>query len=681
MATMFAACDDTPAGDNGDNGDNGDTPAAATVESITVSYPDDTITVGDPFVKRNIEIVVTYSDNTTKTIKGNATGVTVSDVDTSTIGEKTITVTYSDKTATTTINVTGISYVVTFNQNFENCPSNTTQNVNSGSTVTEPTDPTRTNYIFTGWYQEAACTNEYDFSTPVNGILMLYAGWTQAVATCSFDLNYANAPAAPTAQEIDIGEALTAPTAPTRSHYTFDGWYKEAACTNEYDFTQIVTGNFTLYAKWTLSEVVVSFNHNYSGAAAPTEAVISVNTAVTEPAAPTRTGYTFAGWYQETACTTAYVFSTTVSQDISVYAKWTINKYNVTFNLNYEGAPAAQVESITYNELATAPNPPTRNGYTFAGWYKEAAGTNAFSFSTPITDTTVIYAKWTQEVVAAPVVSFSNNYASGGNFTTQTLTAAGATATKPATDPTRSGFEFGGWYTEASCTNAFVFSTQLYADTTVYAKWYEKFTFEAEYIDLYQKAGVGTSNNTFEEGMLRRDDTANRNASNGAYLTDLYYTGVFVEFDIMSTATTSDVKLVLRLSAEYFEFVLTCQEFVITVNDGEPIQFETIVFGPLDNGGAISQGNDGDLTKRPFSDYTITISLPLLEGLNTIKIQNEDDTAHGGSYTAECAMIDCMYLYAQDGIELTWYRQDRRSDPTDITGLYYYYDKFIEQTA
>ena len=148
-------------------------------------------------------------------------------------------------------------YTVTFDvQGHGTAPQ--TQTVDKGGKATEPTAPTAEGWIFGGWYKEAGCTNKYDFATEtVTANITLYAKWTAVPAdkwTVTFDVQGHGT--APQTQTVDKGGKATEPTAPTAEGWIFGGWYKEAGCTNKYDFaTETVTANITLYAKWTKKDV------------------------------------------------------------------------------------------------------------------------------------------------------------------------------------------------------------------------------------------------------------------------------------------------------------------------------------------------------------------------------------------------------------------------------------------
>jgi uncharacterized repeat protein (TIGR02543 family) len=147
----------------------------------------------------------------------------------------------------------------------------------------------------------------------------------------------------------------------------------------------------------------------------------------------------------------------------------TTTKYTVTFNLNYDGATGApDAQTITSGGTATKPTDPSRDSYSFNGWYAEAACTNAFDFATAITADTTLYAKWTAvDTTVKYTVAFDTN---GGSSIAAVSVSSGATVTAP-TDPTLASYTFGGWYTSAAKTTAYNFSDPVTADTTLYAKW------------------------------------------------------------------------------------------------------------------------------------------------------------------------------------------------------------------
>lgn len=115
-------------------------------------------------------------------------------------------------------------------------------------------------------------------------------------------------------QNILNGQRASEPADPTKTGYTFGGWYTEEACTNPYGFATPVKNVLTLYAKWTINQYTITFKpENGDEDKTITQ---DYGTAVTAPANPTRTGYTFAGWDRE-------IPATMPAENMTVTAQWT----------------------------------------------------------------------------------------------------------------------------------------------------------------------------------------------------------------------------------------------------------------------------------------------------------------------------------------------------------------------
>ncbi|NCC41581.1 MAG: hypothetical protein EOM21_19610, partial [Gammaproteobacteria bacterium] len=173
-------------------------------------------------------------------------------------------------------------------------------------------------------------------------------------------------------EEVDDGELATEPTDPTRTHYTFDGWYTDdGVWTDEWDFdTDTVTEDVTLYAKWLLNEWTLYYDSNGGSAKSPD--TYDYGETLIEPADPTRSGYYFDGWFYDDSTFLNEVdwgTDTMPDNDVTVYADWSPKPlYTVSFDEN--GGTAVDDQSVYDEELASEPSPdPTRFMYTFVGWY------------------------------------------------------------------------------------------------------------------------------------------------------------------------------------------------------------------------------------------------------------------------------------------------------------------------
>jgi len=212
-----------------------------------------------------------------------------------------------------------------------------------GTEITAPDNPTRKGYTFKGWDKEIPRT------MPVENITVK-AQWEINQYTITFDTN-GGSEIAPITQ--DYGTEITAPDNPTRKGYTFKGWDKEIPET-------MPAENMTVKAQWKINQYKITFDTNGGSEIAPITQ--DYGTEITTPDNPTRKGYTFKGWDKE-------IPKTMLAENITVKAQWEINQYTITFDTNggSEIAPITQ----DYGTEITAPDNPTRKGYTFKGWDKE----------------------------------------------------------------------------------------------------------------------------------------------------------------------------------------------------------------------------------------------------------------------------------------------------------------------
>ena len=288
----------------------------------------------------------------------------------------------------------------------------------------------------------------------------------------SFDKNGGNG----TTNDIEVlcgGVYGQLPT-PTRTGYTFDGWYTAATGGSKVTATTTVTETtaHTLHAHWTVNTYTVTYNKN-SGTITNESKYTSYTygTGLTLPT-PTRTGYTFGGWYTSSALTgtAATSISSTTTGNKTYYAKWTANTYTITYNKNSGTITnESKYTSYTYGTGLTLPTP-TRTGYTFGGWYTSSAltGTAATSISSTTTGNKTYYAKWTANTYT---ITYNKNSGTITNESKYTSYTYGTGLTLPA--PTRTGYTFGGWYTSSALTGTTVtkISTTVTGDKEYWAKW------------------------------------------------------------------------------------------------------------------------------------------------------------------------------------------------------------------
>ena len=253
-------------------------------------------------------------------------------------------------------------------------------------------EPTKENYTFAGWYNG---NEKFDFTTVPTGDVTLTAKWTANDYYVSFVTEHGDPP---TSQNVKYNKTADDPGKLSEEGYTFDGWYADENRTIEFDFTKPITSNTTVYAKWTANDYEVSFVTEHGDP--PTSQNVPYNKTATNPGELTAEGYTFIGWYADEAHKTKFDFSTPITGDTKVYAKWTANDYEVSFVTEHGNAPASQ--NVPYNETADDPGKLTEEGYTFIGWYTDDTYDTEFDFSTPITSNTTVYAKWEKNAPVLP---------------------------------------------------------------------------------------------------------------------------------------------------------------------------------------------------------------------------------------------------------------------------------------
>lgn len=209
-----------------------------------------------------------------------------------------------------------------------------TQTIDRGGKFTEPAAPSKENHTFAGWYNG---DEKFDFdadTTNAPNVLELVAKWEKSKYTVKFVSDhgsFAN-------QTIEYGKLIKTDklTIPEVEGYTFDGWYTED--NTKFDFTTPIKSNTTVYAKWTANDYEVRFITEHGNA--PASQNVKYNGTASDPGKLKEEGYTFIGWYADHTCTTEFKFSTPITGDTKVYAKWEKNAPVLpdTYALNVSGA-------------------------------------------------------------------------------------------------------------------------------------------------------------------------------------------------------------------------------------------------------------------------------------------------------------------------------------------------------
>ncbi len=471
------------------------------------------------------------------------------------------------------------------------------QSVPYGGKVQKPLDPSRSyvqrydldelqgKYEFMGWYKEPALKNEWDYNKDiVQNDLTLFAKWGVRVR---FNLNGGTSDAIDD-QVLSVGERVNKPADPTRDGYTFKCWTynvlpsgtSQTAVPSTFDFDRPLDFSVVLTAQWVKGHTVV-FDSDGGSAVQPLTNVAHGAKIVEPSPAPTKTGFNFDGWYV-VAGTGSYKWdfaNDVVVSDLTLHARWVPKEFVVTFYRNDgTGGTYATVANVRYGSQVDAPEgTPEYDGHVFVGWSTASDVYAPYDFSTPVTTNLNIHAWWKDKPVEPNkyVVAFNTN---GGLPIpiTQTVQENG-NATRPATNPSKSGSEFAGWFMlDASGnyeTTAYNFLTPITSDLVLHAKW--KPTMYTVSFD--SDGGSPVEDQSVPYGGFAtepQDPVRGSDLFMGWYLGDVVYD--------FHTSVTSDIKLKARWHEKSYpntHFVAFIDLY--DVNDPQLVDYQIVDDGGL----------------------------------------------------------------------------------------------------
>lgn len=288
--------------------------------------------------------------------------------------------------------------------------------------------------------------NNADWSGSINRNLLRNAvcDYAPTKYTVYFNLNYGVGNSTTSPQVVAKGGRVIKPTNPTKKGYTFAGW---TINNNEYNFNSTVNSDLNLFARWVKNKEYYTVTFNSNGGTSVSSKTVQEGSRVTKPSNPTRSGYTFLGWY--TASGSVYDFNSGVTNNITLYAHWK------------ENAKPTPTPTPTKPSTPTPTNP-----------------------STPDNSSTTYYK-----------VSFDLNGGSG-QIDSQSV-EKNEKATKPSVEPTKLNTIFNGWYTSNDCKNVFDFDTKITKETTIYACYINSYNINVNKVGL---PFTNTETKKFKEG-------------------------------------------------------------------------------------------------------------------------------------------------------------------------------------
>ena len=273
-------------------------------------------------------------------------------------------------------------------------------------------------------------------------------------------------------------EEISMPAAPKKEGFTFKGWFSDKGIwkdelTKDTFVGQVLTEDVNVYAYYLENETPVASEYTitfYIDGEAVDSIETSGNERLTLPAAPEKDDHTFEGWFfdngtwQERLTANTYE-ETPLTEDVSVYAYYKKiggsepeqpQEYTVIFEVDH-GTPIAPITTSRIDEEPQT----TRDGYTFAGWYKDGGFVKKAVFPYEVTEDQTLYAKWEKNKYT---VRFDTD---GGTYVSDMIVSV----IDRSPETTKDGYEFEGWYTDKTFSNKISFPYEVTEDLTLYAKW------------------------------------------------------------------------------------------------------------------------------------------------------------------------------------------------------------------
>lgn len=385
---------------------------------------------------------------------------------------------------------TANTYTVTYDYNGADGGNTLTSGTyTTDSTALSLPTPTRTGFVFDGWFDDAAFSGTALGSTiTTTSSKTIYAKWTPGTYTITYNYNGADGGNAQATGSFTTGGIALVLPSPTKTGYIFGGWFDAANFSGTaLSSPTTTTISKTIHAKWVADSYTVLYEYNGAdgGNSTTSSAYTTGDPAVTLPV-PARTGYTFSGWFESATFAGSSLGATyTTSQNRTVYAKWTAINYRIIYNPDIvvsgntisPTSGSVPTNNTNYNIGQTGPiasnfGSLARTGYTFAGWVTSIDGTgnpkNSGDTVTFGAANVNLYPQWTANTYS---ISYNLNGGSGSlSGAPTTWTVGTSNVTLPSSGFTKTGYDFAGWARSQGGT-AVNNSFNNIGDVTLYALW------------------------------------------------------------------------------------------------------------------------------------------------------------------------------------------------------------------
>lgn len=265
----------------------------------------------------------------------------------------------------------------------------------------------------------------------------------------------------------------------TDGPYNVEGYYKDEAMTQPFDWNAPITENTTVYINYAKHDVTFYISANIDAVRTEPQKTVAYGTVIRQPEVKTPAGYTFDGFFSDREMTQPYDWSKPLQKDTVVYAKYSKTEIPSTGEdkTQYDFIIKSNVEEAKFSSAkvasGTSVKEPTVNapeGFTFDGFFKDEAMTQPYTgWNKPITKNTTVYAKFTKQEVAKYSFEIKANIE---NVEFDKLEVnSGSTVKKPTDTSAPKGYKFIGYFENEEMTKEYDWSKPIKANTIVYAKF------------------------------------------------------------------------------------------------------------------------------------------------------------------------------------------------------------------
>lgn len=324
---------------------------------------------------------------------------------------------------------------------------------------------TKVGHTFAGWSTSANQSTGTTGSYNLTANTTLYPAFTINTYNVTYDEQGGSSVSDGT---FTHGGSLSYPANPTKNGYTFQGWFDASSGGNLKTASAVAAANAstTLYAQWSANTYNVTYDEHGGSSVSDTSYVFGNTFAF--PATPTKTGHTFLGWFDAVSGGTSLSVSSVYGRaaDSALHAQWNGNTYNVTYDEH--GGSTVSDGSYVYGNILSFPPAPTKTGHTFLGWFDTASGGSDLSAATVSArvSNSALHAQWSANTYNVTYDEHGGSTVSDGNY------VYGNTLVFPSA-PTRSGYNFAGWFAAASGGSALTASAVSAgtSNVTLHAQW------------------------------------------------------------------------------------------------------------------------------------------------------------------------------------------------------------------